>query len=565
VRNCAAVQSRPFNIAQALQDAVNLHQRGQLREAEKLSARVLKAAPQNFDALHLLGLAKAQSGQFGEAYRLMSAALKIETRSPDAWINFANVLHALKRHDEALAALDKALALRPGYAEALSKRGNTLLALGRAPDALPCFDTVLAQQPRHLDALINRGSAHATLGQLRKALADFDAALALAPGHPDALYNRGTALLDLARVDEARTAFEAVIAGAPNHALAWNNKGRALQMRNRHAEAVDCFQRAIAIDKTYADAHFNSALSLLLLGEFSRGFAEYEWRWKRSGMSDARSRYRGRLWLGEYPLARKTLLLHAEQGLGDTIQFARYVPLLAATGAKVVLEVQPPLKDLFATLHGATSVCARGETLPAYDVHCPIGSLPFAMKTEPATIPADIPYLRADEARIAKWRPALQDLAGNRVALVWAGNPAHVNDRNRSIDFKLLEPLLAVEGVSFVSLQRDLRAGEKNALDAHADVRQLGDELVDFADTAAVLALSDLLIAVDTAAVHLTGAMGRPAWVMLPFVPDWRWTLADETSPWYPQLRLFRQSTPGDWPTVIAQVRDALTRFMREP
>ncbi len=565
MRICAAVQSRPFNIADTMQEALGLHQQGRLREAEKLYARVLKAAPQNFDALHLLGLAKAQGGQFGEAYRLMSAALKVETRSPDAWVNFANVLHALKRNDEALSALDKALALRPGDADALSKRGNALLALARPQDAVTCFDAVLAQQPRHLDALINRGSAHATLGQAREALADFDAALSLAPGHPDALYNRGNVLLELARIDEASAAFDAVIAGTPDHKQAWNNKGRTLQMINRHADAVDCFRRAIAIDKHYADAHFNLASSLLLLGELSRGFAEYEWRWKRSGMNDTRSSYRGRLWLGEYPPARKTILLHAEQGLGDTIQFARYVPLLAAAGAKVVLEVQAPLKDLFASLAGAASVHARGEALPAYDVHCPIGSLPFAMKTERATVPAEIPYLRADAARSTKWRPALEALPGKRVALVWAGNPAHVNDRNRSIDFNLLAPLLAVEGVSFVSLQRDLRGGEREALAAHGNVHHLGDELADLADTAAVLSIADLLVAVDTAAVHLAGAIARPAWVMVPFVPDWRWTPAGETSPWYPQLRLFRQSAPGNWPGVIAQLRDALARLVNEP
>jgi tetratricopeptide (TPR) repeat protein len=559
MRIFAAVPS--FDLAQSLQDAVGLHRQGRLREAEKLYARVLKAAPAHFDALHLLGLCKAQSGQMGEAHRLMAAALKINGKAPDAWMNFANVLHALKRDGEALAALDKALALRPGDPDALAKRGNALFSLNRPQEALAAFDAALERDPRHRDALIGRGTVRAALGQPAEALADFDAALKLAPGHPVALYNRGNALLDLGRYVEALAAFDATLAAMPDHVPAWNNRGRALQALNRHAEAVASFDKAIALRKDYADAHSNRALSLLTRGDLAHGFAEYEWRWKRSGVSDTRRSYRGALWLGEYPLARKTVLLHAEQGLGDTIQFARFVPQLARGGATVVLEVQPALKELFATLPGAATVVARGEPLPAYDVHCPLGSLPLALNTVPDSIPADFPYLQADAARIAKWRPALEGLPGKRVAITWAGNPTHANDRNRSIDATLLEPLLTLDGVSFVGLQRDLRPGDEEWLARQPRLHPLGSELADLADSAAVLSLCDLTIAVDTALAHLAGALAHPVWVMLPFSPDWRWTLAGETSPWYPQARLFRQATLGDWPGVIAALRDALARF----
>jgi tetratricopeptide (TPR) repeat protein len=562
MRICAAVQSRPFDIAAALQEAVALHRQGRLREAEKLYARVLKAAPQNFDALHLGGLCKAQGGQMGEAYRLITAALKINAQAPDAWMNLANVLHALKRDGEALAALDKTLALRPDDADALNNRGNALLALDRAQEALASFDQVLARNPRHGEAWLGRGSARAALGQTLEALADFDAALALSPDHPAALYNRGNALLALGRPAEALATFERTLARAPDHLRAWNNRGRALQALNRHREALDCFERAIALQKDYADAHFNAALSLLTLGDLARGFAEYEWRWKRSGISDVARGYRGALWLGEYPLARKTILLHAEQGLGDSIQFARYAPLVAQTGATVVLEVQPALKHLFATLPGVASVHARGEQLAPYDVHCPLGSLPLALKTAPDRIPAAFPYLRADEARIAKWRPAIEELRVKRVALAWAGNPAHANDRNRTIDLKLLEPLLALDGVSFISLQRELRSGDEEILARQPRIKSIAGELADMADTAAVLALCDLLISVDTAAAHLAGALGQAPWVLLPFAPDWRWTLQGERSPWYPQARLYRQPALGDWTSVIATVRDALIRFV---
>ena len=554
-----------FDIAQTLQDAVALHRQGRLREAGKLYARVLKAAPAHFDALHLSGLCKAQSGQMGEAHRLMAAALKINAKAPDAWMNFANVLHALKRDREALDALDKALALRPGDSDALAKRGNALAALERPQEALAAFDAALARHPRHGDALIGRGIAHATLGQAAEALADFDAALKLAPGHPAALYNRGNALLDLGRYAQALAAFDATLAAAPDHVAAWNNRGRALQALNRHADAVASFDKAIALRQDYADAHSNRALSLLTLGDLRSGFAEYEWRWKRSGIADTRRSYRGGLWLGKYPLAHKTVLLHAEQGLGDTIQFARYVPLLARAGTTVVLEVQPALKELFATLPGAAAVVARGEPLPPYDVHCPLGSLPLALKTGPDNIPAELPYLQADPARIAKWRPALEALPGKRVALAWAGNPAHPNDRNRSINAELLEPLLALDGVSFVSLQRELCSGDAEWLARHPQMRLLGSELADFADSAAVVSLCDLTLAVDTALAHLAGAMARPVWVMLPFSPDWRWTLAGDVSPWYPRARLFRQPAPGDWASVIARLRDALAGFVGEP
>ena len=562
MRNCAAVKSRPFDIGQVLQDALSLHQQGRLRDAEKLYARALKAVPDNFDALHLLGLVKAQSGQMGEAHRLISAALKINPNVPDVLINFANVQHGLKRDDEALATLDKCLALRPGDPDALLHRGNILNVLGRPDEALSCFDAVLARSPGQRDALLSRGVAHAALGRHEQALADFDAVLAHAPKNVEALYNRGTALIELGRHADALVSLDHALESAPQHVRGWSNRGRALQALNRHEEAVASFDRALAIDKTYGDAHFNAALSLLTLGDLRRGFAEYEWRWKRSGMRDTRRDYSGRLWLGEFPPDRRTILLPAEQGLGDTIQFARYVPLLGRTGARVILEVQPELATLLSGISGVASCHARGGPTPAYDLYCPLGSLPLALKTEPATIPADIPYLRADGARVAKWRPAVEALPGKRVALAWAGHARHANDRNRSIDLRLLEPLVTCEGVSFLSIQRDARDGDAARL-ADFGITDFGPALADMADTAAILALADLTIAVDTSVVHLAGALRRDAWVMLPFAPDWRWTLTQERSPWYPQLRLFRQRAPGDWTDVIAAVCDELRRIPR--
>ena len=265
------------------------------------------------------------------------------------------------------------------------------------------------------------------------------------------------------------------------------------------------------------------------------------------------------LWLGEYPLARKTILVHAEQGLGDTIQFARYVPQLARTGAKVVLEVPKELVALLSRLEGVASVVARGDALPAYDVHCPAGSLPLALRTDVATIPANVPYLAADEARMAKWRERIGVLPSPRIAVAWSGSADHANDRNRSITLERLAPIFAGTG-SIISIQRELRSGDADALARLGNVTHVGDALADFDDTAAVMALADLVISVDTSVVHLAGAMGRPVWVLLPFQPDWRWLLGREDSPWYPTVRLFRQPRPGDWDSVIARVRDELSR-----
>ena len=548
-----------FDLGQTLQEALRLHGAGRLREAEKLYARALKAAPDNFDALNLLGALKAQSGQMGEALRLLTGAVKINPRVPDALFNLANVLHALKRDADALDCLDKALALNPADPQTLLNRASALLSMKRPQEALANLDAVLANQPRNAAALLNRGVARAGLGRHAEALGDFNAVVAVAAVvNPSALYNRGNTLLQLGKPAEALADFDRVVGIQPEHRLAWNNRGRALEMLNRHDDAAASFGKAIALDKDYADAHFNLALTLLALGKLEQGFAEYEWRWKRTGVTDRRRDYRRPLWLGDFPLGRKTILLHAEQGLGDSIQFARYAPMLANAGARVILEVQPELKALLGNLPGIASCHARGDALPAYDFQCPLGSLPFALKTTSTDVPAPIPYVTAEAARIDKWRPLIEALPGKRVALAWAGHVHHINDANRSVALAALEPLLSQGGVSFVSIQHELRANDAEVLARHPNVTHLGGQFADMADTAAVMALVDVVIAVDTSVAHLAAAMGRPTWVLLPFTPDWRWTLTGERSPWYPQARLFRQPAIGDWTSVVASLRDAL-------
>jgi tetratricopeptide (TPR) repeat protein len=552
-----------FDLGQSLREALALQRQGELREAEKIYARVLKSAPDNFDALNLLGGVKLRQGRFGEAERLLRAAVKANPQAPPGWSNLGHALHALKRVPESLECLDRARALAPGDVDIANQRANVLLSLGRPREALAEFQIVLQRVPQHLEARLNSGLAQAALGLPELALAEFDAALALAPGHPAVQYNRGVVLIDLGRYADAVAANDGALAAAPEYANAWLNRGKALAQLRRFDEAIASYYEAIALRKDDANAHFNRALAQLTLGRYAEGFADYEWRWRRTGMAPQKSRGRP-LWLGEYPLARKTILLHAEQGLGDTIQFARYAPALAESGAKVVLEVQAELQSLLSGLDGIDAVIARGETPPPFDVHCPLGSLPLALKTELSAVPAAIPYVAAGDSHVAKWSARLGALPRPRVALAWSGNASHDNDRNRSVAFAKLVPLFSATGASFVSIQREVRDGDAEKLAAEKRVTHVGAELDDFSDTAAVLAQCNLVIAVDTAAAHLAGAMGRPVWVLVPYAPDWRWTIDGETTPWYPTARLFRQTAPGDWDSVIARLAAELAHFIGE-
>lgn len=554
----------PAHLGEAIHDAIVFHQAGQFGEAEKRYARVLKSYPGQFDALHLLGVVKYQRGKLGEAYQLITSALKVNPQSPDALANLAMVLHALKRDEEALASVDKALALAPDHLEALNNRGNALLTLKRPQDAMASFERVLVLAPRHVEARVNLGNALAMLSRHAEAIAAYDAAIAVHPGYAGAHFNRGHALHAAGRSAEAVAAFDQTLVLAPSHVGALINRGLACQELNRFDEAVQNYCTVIALEPGHADAHFNEALALLTLGDLHAGFEKFEWRWKRTGMEGQRRSLGKPLWLGEYPLARKTILLHAEQGLGDTIHFVRYAPLVARMGANVILEVQPALKELLEQVEGVSQVIARGDPLPAFDVHCPLASLPLAFRTEAATVPADIPYLAASEDWLAKWR-GLENMPAPRIALAWSGRPTHPNDRNRSIPLARLAPLLANADADarFVSVQRDLREADAAVL-RNLPVRHVGDHLESFTDTAAVLALCDLVISVDTSIAHLAAAMGRPTWILLPFSPDWRWTLRGEVSSWYPSARLFRQPAPGDWDSVIATVQSELGRWVAE-
>ena len=551
------LRASPTLLAQAVEEAVGLYRQGRLAEAEKICTRVLRARPYWFDALHLLGIIKLQGGKAGAACTHFEQALKLDPASAPAMSNLGMALAALNRDQEALAILDKSIALMPGSVEAICNRGNVLMKLNRPAEALAAFDAALALAPDFPAARANRGNALAALGRFEEALAQYDAVLAIMPAHAETHLNRGNALHSLCRATEAIAAFERALALRPDYVKAHVGRGAARQALNQQHEALADFDRAIALDKSNADAHHNAALARLTLGDYRRGFEQYEWRWQRSGMPVRRRNFGKPLWLGEYPLARKRILVAAEQGLGDCIQFARYVPMLAGSGASVVLEAPPPLLSLLARLDGVADVVARGDPLPAFDVYCPAGSLPRALRTEVSTIPAAIPYLHASGERIASWRERIERLPTPRIAVVWSGSADHANDRNRSIALRQMAPLLALNA-GFVSLQRDLRPTDAEELARQPALTHIGDTLADFDDTAAVLAVVDLVVTVDTSVAHLAGALGLPTFVLVPFCPDWRWMLARADSPWYPTVRLFRQPAVGDWESVIARAAEAV-------
>ncbi len=473
-------------LVDALNAAVNHHMAGHADAAADGYARVLAAEPAQPDALHLSGVLSAQTGDIAAAIRSISRAVRVRPAAASPWGHLGAALRAAEMPERAEPVLRRALALDPAQGDALEAQGASLHALAH-----------YAEARRWLDR-----------------------AARLRPGHAETLLNLGTVLRDLRRFDEAEACFDAVLARNP----------------------------------ASPEAHLARAVGRLVRGDLRAGWEGFEHRWRRFAAPP---------WDGRPPAAA-TILLHMDQGYGDAMQFVRYAPLVAQIaargGGRVVLETHRLLYRLFNRAFGqSVQVLVRGEEPPPHDLHCPLMSLPRAFGTDLATIPATVPYLAPDPADVSRWRDRLAEqdgdgtgdgAAGLRVGLVWAGNPRHRNDRNRSIPVAALRPLLAVPGVRFVSLQTG---------DARADLNRLpGEGLLDavervrdFADTAAILANIDLLITVDTAMVHLAGAMGVPSWLLLPHVPDWRWLLDRADSPWYPSLRLFRQPRPGDWTTAI--------------
>jgi hypothetical protein len=467
--------------------ALSCFEHGDLDGTERLCVGTLDHWPDDFEALHLLGMLHFQRGRMVEALRYLAAALKANSSSSDAMSNLGLALQASGRTDEAIAYFCRALQTAPGHPEILYNLGNAYLETGCFADAVSSYDSVLADVPGHAGALVNRGNALLRLNDPVRAMASYETALSVMPNHPQILTNRGHVLRRLDRPTEALRDFTAALAAAPE----------------------------------FAEAHFETAMTQLSLGDFEAGWKAYEWRWNTGAFARRRRAFPAPLWLGDAPIAGKTILLHAEQGFGDTIQFIRYAPLLAGRGAKVICEVQPELQPQISPLAGVT-VIAAGASLPPFDLHCPLLSLPLAFKTTMETIPAAVPYLTASAERLARWRDRLPG-QGRRAGFVWSGSPSHNNDRNRSIALARLAALFEHPPMRCFSLQRELREADRETLQGLPHLVHLGDDLRDFADTAAVISLLDVVVSVDTAVAHLAGALGKKVLILLPYAADFRW------------------------------------------
>jgi tetratricopeptide (TPR) repeat protein len=554
---------RTLKLSKALNRAVSAYKAGRFVECEQVCQRIISAKRDFFDAHHLLAVVQSLLRKNELALASYDRALTIRPKNAELLSNRGVILQELKRPDEALASYDRALAVKADYPEAHNNRGLTLQALKRLDEALASYDQSLALNPKNAKAFNNRGLALHELRRFDEALASYDKAIAINPGFAEAFNNRGITLYELKRFEEALARYEQALALKPDYADAFNNRGNTLHELMRLDEALASYDQALALKPDNAEAHWNEALVRLLIGDFERGWPKYEWRWKKETFTSPRHNFSQPLWLGAEAIDGKTILLHCEQGFGDTIQFCRYAPLVAARGARVIVEVEKPLQELMASLAGATQVISRGSALPDFDLHCPLLSLPMALGTRLETVPSVTPYLRAPAQALKNWEARLGPKSRPRIGLAWSGSPKHKNDQNRSISLRSLLPLLDTDA-TFVSLQKDVRSDDAAVLKERNDILDFSDALKDFSDTAALISQLDLVISVDTSVAHLAGALAKPVWVLLPYIPDWRWLLDRDDNPWYPTARLFRQDNTREWESVIVRVHEALRDLVTE-
>jgi len=532
--------------------------RRQNRNDEALLAydHVLTLDPRNVEVANRCGLLLIELERYEEALARIDLSLAIDPNRADSLDRRAVCLSRLGKREEAAASYRRSLAIAPENHHTNNSLGNILLELQRYDEAYLHFARAVAIKPDFIEALNNLGIVLVNLKRFDESLSVFDQALSISSDVAELYCNKANALRALDRYHEALACYERAIALKPDYDQAYSNRGTCLDDVMRASEALLSYQRAIELQPGYAEAHWNIAINRLRAGDFETGWLESEWRWKCPSLRLGERTFEQPLWLGKEPIDGRTLLLHSDQGFGDTLQFCRYVALAAARGAKVVLEIQPALRELLCGLPGVFQLVAKGEALPEFDFHCPLGSLPLAFNTTLDTIPSEVPYLPVGDDR-RPWKDQLDPTSAPRIGLVWSGNPKHGNDHNRSIPLRTLLPLLDLEA-QFVSLQKDPRPDDRAVLRERNDILDLGSKLKNFADTAAVIEHLDLVITVDTSVAHLAGALGRPVWILLPYVPDWRWLLNRDDSPWYPTARLFRQSETRDYASVIERVRSEL-------
>jgi len=526
-----------------------------------------------YEAFNNRGIVLQRLKRDDEALVSFDCAIQINPNIPEIHNNRGNVLKSLKRYEDALKSFDKAIQLNPNYAEAFNNRGVVLKELKRIDETLLSYDRAISLQINYAEAYNNRGIVLSELKRIKEAVADYQQAITLNPNYPEAFNNLGIILKDKKLTEEALNSYSRAIDINPEYSEAFYNRGIILQEMNFLSEAVMNYEKAISINQDYANAHWNLSLTHLLKGNFKEGWSEYEWRWKSDeiSMSSGKRNFNEPLWIGEESLRGKRILIYSEQGLGDTLQFCRYVEKVSALGAQVILEVPTALKELMKSLKGVTELVTFGEVLPLFDYQCPMMSLPLAFKTELDTIPANIPYLSCSEEKKTYWKIRLGEHCKLRVGLVWSGGfrPNQpevwaVNNR-RNIPLEKLRVLKNAD-IEFYSLQKgepaesELRTLQEQCWDG-PEVIDFTSELNDFTDTAGLIENLDLVISVDTSTAHLAGALGKPVWVLNRFDTCWRWLLERDDSPWYPSLKLYRQESIGNWDSVVDKVKTDLFKM----
>jgi Tfp pilus assembly protein PilF len=539
-------------------------QQGKAEEAVTSFLQVLQLKPDYAEAHNNLGIVLAQQGKLDEAISHYSQALRLRPDYAEAHNNLGIVFARQGELGQAVASYTQAVRLRPDYAEAHNNLGLALSEQGHWDAAVASHQQALRVWPDYADAHYNLGLVLAKMNQLDEASACYRQALRLKPTYAEAHNNLGVALGNQGRLEESVASFRQALQFKPDYAEAYYNLGLVLVKAGELDEAIACYHEALRLKPDYAEAHKDLALAWLVLGNFEQGWPEYEWRWECPDV-DPRPLPQPP-WDGA-PLAGHRILLHAEQGLGDTLQFIRYAPLVQQRGGKVVVRCQRRLLPLLASCPGIDRLVAWEEAVPDFDVYAPLLGLPGIFGTTLATIPARVPYLAADAQLVEHWRREL-DLCSTpspsgegsrireafKIGIAWQGNPKHKQDRQRSVSLARFEILARLPGVQLFSLQ--VGPGVEQLRDQAFPVTDLGSRFdsASFQDVAAVMTILDLVICVDSALAHLAGALGVPVWVLLPYIPDWRWLLRREDCPWYPSMRLFRQKQTDDWDGVFERV-----------
>ena len=523
-------------------------------EALKSYDLAIEQKPDYAEAYYNRGTAFYELERYEEALQSYDLAIEKKPDYAEAYYNRGISFHNLKRFNEEIKSYNRVIELIPNYAEAYNNRGNALKELKRYDEALQDYDKAIQLIPNYAEAYNNRGDAIQELKRFDEALQDYDKAIQLKPDFYEAYSNRGTLFYDLQRFKESLNNYNKAIELKPDVAEGFSNRGNTLKELKRFDEALKDYDKAIQLKPDYQEANWNKSLIKLRLGEYEEGWQLYEYRKDNKKTKINYPKFPVPLWLGDASIEGKTLLVHSEQGLGDTLHFCRYLTMLQSLKPKeIIFYVQKSLISILSSIDNEITFIEKNHPLPSFDYYCPLMSLPLAFKTTLKTIPANIPYLKVNDVKNTYWQDQLGKQTKPRIGLVWSGSTKHTNDHNRSLMLTQLFSVLALP-FEFHSLQKDIRDGDKQTLKAYKNLDQHHKDLDDFSDTAALVNQMDLIISVDTSVAHLAGALGKQVWILLPFMPDFRWLLDRDDSPWYPTAKLFRQPQIGDWDSVIQQL-----------